>query len=300
MGVTGIRHITSMLDRAQREMEGASEVWAQAEAVPSFVRAHGGVRIAFGRAGSRSVRLRNAESGGYRARFPNRDDGACEAVLINTGGGMTGGDHLTVEITCEPDADAIVTTQAAEKIYRSQGPMTNIRTQLRLGDRARLHWLPQEAILFSDAALDRALHVEMAADATLLACEAVYFGRAAMGEVLKRARWRDTWRVRRGGRLIFADQVKLVGTVHEVLSRPAVAAGARAIATVLLVAPDAAERLEPLRLTMRDCVSEFGASTLDGMIVARLLSPDAAALRADLARLATHLTNRPLPRSWQS
>ena len=60
------------------------------------------------------------------------------------------------------------------------------------------------------------------------------------------------------------------------------------------------ERLEPLREALADAGSEWGASALDGFLVARFLSPDAATLRADLARLAIHLTGRKLPRSWQN
>jgi urease accessory protein len=292
-----------MLDRPQQDAGDAGSDMA-VTVLPAFVRAHGGVRVAFARVGAgstaRTVRTRSAESGGYRARFPNRPDDACEAVLINTGGGMTGGDTFAVEITAGEGADAIVTTQAAEKIYRSQGPDTVIDTALTLAPGARLDWLPQEAILFARAALKRSLAVEMAADATLHACEALYFGRAAMGEILETASLRDRWRIRRGGRLIFADDVRLDGLVNLTLARPAIAGGARATATALSIAPDAAARLDAAREAMGDCVSEFGVSALDGMLIARLLSPDAAALRADLARLMTFLTGRALPRSWQT
>lgn len=270
------------------------------EAPPLQIRAHGGVRVRFGQVGARTARLESAESGGYRARFPNREDGACEAVLINTGGGMTGGDSLRVDIAAEAGADAVVGSQAAEKIYRSPGPATRIETRLTLAAGARLDWLPQETILFGGSSLIRSLDVEMARDARLFACESLFFGRAAMGESLTRAELRDRWRVRRGGRLIFADDLRLEGAASRLLDRPALGGGAKAAATALLVAPDAAARLEPLRETLADAGSEWGASALDGFLVARLLSPDAATLRADLARLAIHLTGRKLPRSWQN
>lgn len=290
-----------MLDRLEREDRGASQAWAEAEAVPSFVRAHGGVRVRFGRAGARTSRLESAESGGYRARFPDQASGlACEAVLINTGGGMTGGDSLSVEIVAEAGADAIVTTQAAEKIYRSQGAPTTIVNRLTLCAGARLDWLPQETILFSRAALKRELHVEMADDARLVLCEAVYFGRAAMGEALALASWRDRWRIRRGGRLAFAEDVRLEGAAEDILRRRAVADGARAVATLLMAAPDAAGRLDAVRETAESAASECGAGALDRLLVIRLVSRDAAALRADLARFAAQLTERPLPRSWQT
>jgi urease accessory protein len=246
------------------------------------------------------VRLVSHESGGYRARFPTRFDGCSEAVLINTGGGMTGGDSLDIAVTADAGARAVVTTQAAEKIYRSDGPDTTVCSRLSLAETATLHWLPQEAILFSGARLTRSLDVEMAATATLIACEAVYFGRAAMGEIFDGAAWRDRWRVRRDGRLIFAEDVRLEGLVNLALQRPAIAAGGRAVATVIVAAPGAESRLDGARAALAGAVSECGASALESLLICRLISPDAAALRADLARLMAALTMSPLPRSWQT
>ncbi|MGL4439239.1 MAG: urease accessory protein UreD, partial [Bosea sp. (in: a-proteobacteria)] len=128
-----------MLDRPDRHDLTTPEASA---IMPAFVRADGDVRVRFARAGDRTVRLEVAESGGYRARFPSTFNDTCEAVLINTGGGMTGGDRLAVRIDVESGASAIVTTQAAEKIYRSQGPETLVSAQLTVGPGASLHWLP--------------------------------------------------------------------------------------------------------------------------------------------------------------
>jgi urease accessory protein len=278
----------------------AMERPAMVPIMPGYVRARGGVRVRFARAGGRTVRTELAESGGFRARFPNTFNPSCEAVLINTGGGMTGGDALATCITVEAGAAAVVTTQAAEKIYRSQGPATEVSTRLEIGAGAALHWLPQEAILFGQAHLRRHLEAAMAPDATLIACESVYFGRSAMGEVLDEAILRDRWRIRRGGRLIFAEDVRLEGRVAEILSRSAIAGGARAVATVLLVAPGAPERLDEARAALVEAVSECGVSGFDGMLIARFLCPDAAALRADLARFIITLTGAALPRSWQT
>lgn len=268
--------------------------------MPAHVRADGGVRVRFGRVGTRTVRLEVAESGGYRARFPSTFDDSCEAVLINTGGGMTGDDRFMARITVDAGARAIVTTQAAEKIYRSQGPETRVSTHLDVGAGATLHWLPQEAILFTRANLRRTLDADLAPDATLIACESVYFGRFAMGEVLEQASLRDRWRIRRGGRLIFAEDVKLDVLVNLALQRKAVAAGARATATVVMVAPGAPALVDSAREALADAVSECGVTGFDGMLIARFLSPDAAALRADLARFMIHLTGSALPRSWQT
>jgi urease accessory protein len=269
--------------------------------LPAYVRASGGVRLRFGLGGGRTFRREVAESGGYRARFPTTHDETCEAVLINTGGGMAGGDAMRVEAALEAGSHAIVTSQAAEKIYRSQGDDTRIETVLSVGEGATLHWLPQESILFSGARLSRSLTIELAPSAALVACESVFFGRAAMGESLLRGSLRDRWRIRREGRLAFADDLRLDGAIASHLARPAIGAGARAAATVVAAGPAALEKLDGLRETIAgEAFSEVeaGAGIVSDLLVLRLLSPDAQALRRALVTLVGHMTGRALPRTW--
>lgn len=271
--------------------------------LPAYVRAAGGVRLRFGKVGARTHRLELAESGGYRARFPTTFDATSEAVLINTGGGMAGGDAMRVEAVLDAGSDAVVTTQAAEKIYRSQGPDTRIETSLAVAERASLAWLPQESILFSGARLARSLTIDLAADARLVACESVFFGRSAMGEEIVRGSLRDRWRIRREGRLVFADDVRLEGGIAGQLGRPAIGAGARAAATLVAAGPAHLPRLDDLRdLMAGDAFAgvEAGAGIVSDLLLIRLLSPDAQALRRVLVTLLGQLTGRALPRTWST
>ncbi len=144
-------------------------------------RAQAEARASFRRTGARTGPMRLFETGGLRWRFP-RSASPCEAVIVNTGGGVAGGDVLRVELTLDEGAEVAATTPAAEKIYRSDGPAACIETRLKLAPRARLLWLPQETILFDKARLERKLEVDMAADADLLLVESLVFGRLAMGE----------------------------------------------------------------------------------------------------------------------
>lgn len=272
--------------------------------LPAYVRADGGVRLRFGRVGEVTRRLELAESGGYRARFPTTFDATCEAVLINTGGGMAGGDAMRVAAVVEAGADAVITSQAAEKIYRSQGSDTRVETKLSVASGASLAWLPQESILFSGARLARNLSIDLAADSRLVACESVYFGRSAMGEAVTRGALRDRWRIRRDGRLVFAEDLRLDGAIEQKLARPAIAAGARAIATVLAAGPDHLSQLENIRALFSETPDfaevEAGAGLVSGLLVIRLLSADASALRRALVMLLRHVTGRALPRTWST
>ncbi len=239
------------------------------------------------------------EQGGFRLKFPAKDSETCEAVLVNTGGGMTGGDVLDLRLVADKNTHTVFTTQAAEKIYRSQGNETRLATTLELADKCHFAFLPQETILFSGARVHRSLEVQMAADATLIAAESVVLGRAASGESLDDGAFRDRWRIRRNGKLIFAEDVRLEGLLNLVLQRKAVANGAGAIATLVMISPEAESLLEPARDMLQSLVVECGVSAWNGMLVMRMLGQEAQTLRRDLASFLVWLRAVPLPRVWQ-
>ncbi len=283
-----------MYDAALRSEDGD----AAASAVLARVRARGGVSIRFKSGHDARTRLADLhERGGFRAKLP-RTHGLTEAVLINTGGGLLGGDAVRFEVEVEAGAAAQITTQSAERVYRSLGEDCAINVALTVGAGGRLHWLPQETILFDQARLARTISVDLADDAALLLVEATVFGRAAMNERVLAGSLRDVWRVRRGGQLIYADTVRLCGDVSGQLERGAIGAGATAMATVLYIAADAADRVEGARAAFSPVAARAAVSAWNGMLVGRLLATSADALKADVARLAAYLSGHELPRVW--
>jgi urease accessory protein len=267
-------------------------------ALPRLERTDGAARIAFKRTGDATALDRLHQSGAFKVRFPHRPaENPPEAVLINTAGGLTGGDRMSADVRLDAECRAVVTTQACEKIYRSSGGAAEIRTALTLGAGARLDWLPQETILFDGARLSRRLDADLDADATLLVVEAAIFGRAAHGERVRAGLFADRWRIRRQGRLVFADDLRLDWAHAARLSRPAVLAGAGAMATVLLVADEPELCLDAARKIVGEA---GGASAWDGKLVARLAAPDGMALRRVLIPLLAALRDgAPLPKLWR-
>jgi urease accessory protein len=259
-------------------------------------RATGHIVLGVAASGGRTRRTRVHEDGSLRVRFPNAASDALEAVIVNTGGGMTGGDRLKVEIALAPGARLIAGTAAAEKIYRSTGPDAEMDVKLDIGEGAQLAWLPQETILFDRARLSRRIDVDLAESASLLMAEAVVFGRSAMGEVMRQGFFADRWRVRRAGKLIFADSARLDGAVAETLAAPVSAAGGIAIATVLM-APSDDGKLAAVRALSEQFTGEVGISAWGGIAVARLCAKDGAALRHDLIAVLAALGQR-MPRLW--
>ena len=262
-------------------------------------RANGALSATFGRTGERTEPERLFETGGLRWRFP-RAAGPCQAAIVNVGGGVAGGDVYRFALALRCDAEVEATTVAAEKVYRSEGPSARIETRVTLERRARLLWLPQETILFDGARLERRLRFDLDQESSLLAVDSVVFGRLAMGETLIDASLSDSWRVFRHGRLVYADETRIVNA-GAALERKAVGAGARAVAMILAAAPNAEARLPALRAAFeaQGADVEAGASCFDGLIVARLLSPRPARLRAATIAAILALAGQEPSRLWR-
>jgi urease accessory protein len=250
--------------------------------------------------GPRAHLARVHESGALRLRLPRRA-APLEGVILNTGGGVLGGDRMDLSFDLARGASAVLTTVAAEKIYRGEDEPAILITKLVLAENSRLDWLPQETILFDQSRLRRALQIDMAGDASLLAAEMLVFGRLAMGETAITGSFRDSWRLRRDGRLIFADETRLEGDIAAILDRPALGGGARAAALLLYAAPDAEQRLDDLRKALAPFPEvESGASAFNGILVARFLARSPDRLRAVMIGALAVLREATLPRVWQS
>ncbi|WP_454818286.1 urease accessory protein UreD [Labrys neptuniae] len=260
-------------------------------------RAEGVARLAFRRRAG-ATRLETLyQEGCAKARLPRPLPGAePEAILINTAGGLTGGDNLSFEIVARQACSATITTQACERIYRSTGEDAVVVNRLVVEAGARLAWLPQETILFDGGRLVRCLEADLADGAELLAVEAVLFGRAAMGEVVRSGVLRDRWRIRRNSRLIFAEDFRIEGDIAGRLATAAALGGQQAMATVLAVCPDPEERIERVREIIG---GHGGASAWGGKLVVRLLAQNSLALRHRLEPVLSYLlADRPLPKVW--
>jgi urease accessory protein len=237
------------------------------------------------------------ESGSLRVRFPSPDRDGLSAVFVNTAGGVAGGDRFDIEIATSEGARLTVTTAAAEKIYRSHGPDARLDIRLRAQAGSHLAWLPQETILFDRARVSRSFEIDLAETASLLLCEIVVFGRAAMHEVMREGSFVDRWRMRRGGRLVFAETVRLEGDIGARLARTAVADGGVAIGTAL-IAPGDEALVERIREAAESFGSDVGVSAWNGFAMARFCAQDAARLRADMVRVLHQVDPSALPRIW--
>ena len=231
------------------------------------------------------------------------------AVLLTTSGGLVAGDRLDIGVYLSTGAAAHVTASAAEKVYRSLGPTTTIRQSLSVGAGAVLEFLPLETILFDGARLDRETAVELGPGAAFLGGDILVFGRRARGERFTRGFLREVWQVRREGKLVWGDALHLEDDVAGIIDDPACLDGAAASATMILAPAGREARgfLESAReIQSVGAAGELraGVTAIAGLVVARWLAADAAALRRAYADLACHLRQVAmglpplLPRLW--
>ena len=237
------------------------------------------------------------ESGSLRVRFPSPEGEGLSAVFVNTAGGIAGGDRFDIDIVAGEGARLTLTSAAAEKVYRTESSASVLNIALKAQAHSHLAWLPQETILFDRARVLRHIDIDLAETATLLFCEIVVFGRAAMGERMQRGEFVDRWRVRRGGRLVFAENIHLDGDIGEKLARPAIANGGTAIGTALVVPGDEA-LVERIRGLSESLAGEVGISAWNGFAMARFCAQDAARLRADMMAVLGRASGAALPRLW--
>lgn len=271
----------------------------QAAIVPKadiLPRARGSLDLTTKPRGTRSAIDRLRTSGCVRVLFP-RSEKAVEAIVINTSGGLTGGDSLSFAAVAGAESQLTLTTQAAERVYRASADVARVETRLGAQAGSLLQWLPQELILFEGARLRRRLRVDLAADARLLLAEPVIFGRTAMGERLRDVMFSDRIAVWRDGAPLYLDGLDLGGDLETCMARPALGGGAGAMVSLVYVAPEAEAQLGPLRGMMP--VTGGVSLMRDDLLVVRLLASDSLELRRSLLPILDRLSRDTLPTSWR-
>jgi urease accessory protein len=263
-------------------------------------RTRGALSLAFSCAPDGAAPVRLHQEGALKVRLPTvHGERSRQAIVINTAGGLTGGDRLDLDVTLEPSAAVTISSQACEKLYKSSGGDATIHTALAVAPGANLEWLMQPAILFDGARLARKVTANIAVGGRLLAVESIVFGRTAMSEDVTRGAVSDSWRLRRDGKLIYADSFRLEGDIRAALDRPSVLDGHRAMASLIYVGDNAVERCAAVRAILGDmphCIA--AASAWNGLMAARIVSPDGYALTRDLIDLLTRFRNAKMPRPW--
>ena len=238
------------------------------------------------------------QEGSFRALFPRVHSGGIEAVMLNTAGGITGGDHFTVKANADTGALLTMTTQAAERIYRTKGAeFGKLETDLTVGPNARFNWMPQETILFDGSALARRLNVSVTATSKFLMVEPLIFGRQASGETVTSGKIDDRVTITRDGVPIYLDGIRMTGDMAAQLKQSAIGHDAAAVANIVYYGQNAESFLDHVRALLPNTA---GATLLsEDLLLIRALAADSYMLRKTIVPVLTHLNNDTLPKNWR-
>jgi urease accessory protein len=171
----------------------------------------------------------------------------CHSVILHTAGGIVGGDRISQTVRVKPNANALITTAAAGKVYRSNGKRAQQAIDLYIEAGACLEWLPQESIIFNGAIYQQDLKVELAPSACWLGWEITRFGRSARGEKFLEGEWRSHTEVWQQGKPLFIDRQWLPGR-ESLINSPNGLANKAIVASLLWIGkPVSSEIVERVR-----------------------------------------------------
>lgn len=243
----------------------------------------------------------------YRVLLPRPSSpNIMEIAIANTSGGMVAGDDLNIDVAMGDKTLATVTSQAAEKAYRSHGPEISARVNLKVGPQSTLKWMPQETILFDGVRLRRRISIQCSDDGQVIAGEVLTLGRIASGESLSHGLLHDEWRIEFEGDLIWADSLHLAGDIRRQIDSPVGFDQSVALATLVYVAPDAPIHIDCARSFLTSSGCRAGATLIGNVIVVRWLGKVPSEVKKNYADFVTNFAfevselPRTLPSVWQS
>ena len=246
------------------------------------------------------------QEGASKVMFPRRDNSDWfEAVLVNTSGGLAGGDRFEVAFSGGADTKTVLTNQACEKNYRALGEAASLKIRLQLLPGAELFWCPQETILFNGSRIERSIRVDMDTNSSLVMLETVLFGRAASDEIFKQGSLSDQWRIHMDGRLVHAEALQVDINSAQRLQQAARLGRHTAMSTIIVINPPAGFEARPIqRLSSQLEHGALAASSWSvgdaKKIVVRALARNGYAMRQLLDTVFKTLPfPRPLPRVWR-
>jgi urease accessory protein len=230
--------------------------------------------------------------------FPKINHAIEEAVLINTAGGVAGGDCLQYDVTALSGASISLTTQAAEKVYRALDEPAHVSTILNVHENAKLAWLPQETIVFNSARLRRQMNVQIRGNAELIALEWLVLGRAAYGERMTTGSITDSWRVTKDDRLVWADSFRITDDIIPHLHERALTSNCTALGTLIYFGADLEARLETFREISTALQCPCAVTAVAGLIIARFSAKESSDVRHGLRTFLNESFR--VPKMWLS
>ncbi len=213
----------------------------------------------------------------------------CHGVVIHPPGGVAGGDELTLNVECDAQANALLTTPGAGKWYKANGLFSKQHLNFDLKEGACLEWLPQENILFDGSQVQFSAEVNLAPKAQYAAWEILCLGRQAQNETWQQGRLQQKVSIKRAGKVIWNERAflspsnralkSLVGLNRHVVSASFVVAAGEVPQDVL----DACRAIKPK--TTLDEKATYGVTALPEVFAARYVGLSSQCAKAYFEKL---------------
>lgn len=236
--------------------------------------------------------------------FYPEGESICHSVILHTAGGIVGGDRLSCNFHLQPDAKALITTAAANKIYRSNGLQARQNIDIKIDNRACLEWLPQETIVFNGANFRQEIRIELADEANFIGWEITRFGRTARKEKFVRGEWRSHFEIWRNNKPLWIDRQYLPGS-EEIFHSPHALAGKPIVGTLVYIGqPVSTEIVQQARNLFIPPSSSYGVTRLENGLLCRYRGDSTTEVRNwfisvwQLLRMSLLNRDRCLPRVW--
>jgi urease accessory protein len=240
------------------------------------------------------------QSGSAKVFYPKCYNEFNELVLVNTAGGITGGDLFIYNIDIQK-SKIFVTTQTAERAYKGYENSGQIKVNLSIDSDSSLFWIPQELILFDNCNLNRKIDVNLNIDSNFLLSETTIFGRTAMNENLEKGFFFDNWRIHVKDKLIHAEALSLSGDIKNILSGLATAQNNVSICNIFLYGKDFLKNELQLIKTIESFDMNYIAySSWNDKMLIRIISKDAYYLKNIQKKILLCVSNNTIPKVWNS
>jgi len=258
--------------------------------------------LGFERRDDRTTLVRSRHSGPLRVQRPFYPEGeVCHVYVVHPPGGVVGGDRLDIRVDCASAAQALLTTPAAGKIYRSGGRPQQMNVALNLSG-STLEWLPQETIYYPGATLVQQLELRADRQSRFIGWDIGCFGLAARGETFSSGSVVQGIEIRIEGRALLLERLRIdpgaVDAPWGLASFP--------VFGTFLAYPAARGDLEDLLADIDQDTGEvrFGLTLVDGLLLGRCFAYHADQVKRRFVqlwqRMRPRLMQRPasVPRIW--
>ncbi|MDS4019403.1 MAG: urease accessory protein UreD [Candidatus Competibacter sp.] len=241
--------------------------------------------LGFQRQGPRTILAQRAHQGPLQVQRPFYPEGetVCHVALLHPPGGVVGGDELRIDLALDAGAQALLTTPAAGKFYRSAGPLARQTQHLTVAPGAALEWLPQENIVYAGARVHALTRIELHGDARFLGWEILCLGRPAAGERFTAGDYRQDLELWRDGEPLYLERGRYAG--GDIVLDARWGLQGQPVTATLLCAPARPGQVEVVRAGWESLATpatqgELATVTqLDGCLICRYLGPSAARAR---------------------